>query len=255
MNVVITGASSGIGAGLVKHYAQEGNHLFLLARRLDRLQSLQILAQGLGAEVTLFEADVTNFDSLSHIAKELSTQQLDLIILNAGISTGHGSDNPPFSLAKAVYDTNFVHLHAFLEPIIPKLKEQKEGQVVFISSLASLLTMPTSMVYGSSKRAMNAYAEGLRFMLKPFNIDVTTIKPGFIVSELTDKNDFKMPFILPLDKGVAIIAKAIKKRKRIYAFPLRFVIIIKLLNALPFFLREKIVSYRSFSKEIGDSSR
>lgn len=248
MNIVITGASSGIGAGLVKHYAQEGNHLFLLARRLDRLQALQTVAHSLGAEVTIFKANVTNFESLSHIAKELSTYQLDLIILNAGISTGHDSDNPPFALAKEVYETNFVHLHAFLEPIIPKLKDQNRGHLVFISSLASLLTMPTSLVYGSSKRAMNAYAEGLRFMLKPFNIDVTTIKPGFIVSELTDKNDFKMPFLLSLDKGVAIIAKAIKKRKRIYAFPLRFVFIIKLLNALPSFLREKIIISKSFKK-------
>ena len=254
MNIVITGASSGIGAGLVKQYAKEGNHLFLLARRLERLQALQTYAQGLGAEVTLYEADVTDFESLSAIAAQLSQIHLDIIILNAGISTGHGSDNPPFSLAKEVYETNFVHLHAFLEPIIPKLKEQKEGQVVFISSLASLLTMPTSMVYGSSKRAMNAYAEGLRFMLKPFNIDVTTIKPGFIVSELTDKNDFKMPFLLPLDKGVSLIAKAIERRKRIYAFPLRFVLIIRLLNLLPFYLREKIVSYRSFSKDISQSA-
>ena len=104
------------------------------------------------------------------------------------------------------------------------------------------------MVYGSSKRAMNAYAEGLRYMLKPYNIHITTIKPGFIVSELTDKNSFKMPFILPLDKGVAIIAKAIHQKKRILAFPLRFVLIIKLLNILPFALREKIVIYKSFSK-------
>lgn len=249
MNIVITGASSGIGAGLVKHYAQEGNHLFLLARRLDRLQSLQILAKGLGAEVTVFESDVTKFEDLSLIAHELSSKYiLDLIILNAGISTGHGTDNPPFALAKAVYETNFVHLHAFLEPIIPKLKEQKQGQVVFISSLASLLTMPTSMVYGSSKRAMNAYAEGLRYMLKPFNINVTTIKPGFIVSELTDKNDFKMPFLLPLDRGVSLITKAIEKKRRIYAFPLKFVIIIKFLNLLPSFVREKIIISKSFKK-------
>lgn len=254
MNIVITGASSGIGAGLVKHYAKEGNHLFLLARRVDRLQALQTFAQGLGADVTLFEIDVTDFTKLSQIATDLSKEHLDLIILNAGISTGHESDNPSFVLAQKVYETNFVHIHAFLEPIIPKLKLQKEGQVVFISSLASLLTMPTSMIYGSSKRAMNAYAQGLRFMLKPFNINVTTIKPGFIVSELTDKNDFKMPFLLSQDKGVAIIANAIEKRKRIYAFPFRFVLIIKFLNLLPFYLREKIITKRSFAKDISDSA-
>lgn len=250
MNIVITGASSGIGAGLAKQYAKEGNHLFLLARRLDRLESIRTYAQGLGAEVTLFEVDVTDFPSLQSIAQKLCQKKLDLIILNAGISTGHGSDNPPFALAQEVYNTNFVHLHAFLEPIIPKLKEQKEGQVVFISSLASLLTMPTSMVYGSSKRAMNAYAEGLRYMLKPFNINVTTIKPGFIISELTDKNSFKMPFLMSLEKGVIIIAKAINKKKSIFAFPLRFVLIIKLLNILPISLREKIVINKTFNKNL-----
>ncbi len=248
MNIVITGASSGIGAGLVKHYAKEGNHLFLLARRLDKLQELKTYAVSMGAEVTLFEIDVTDFKKLQEVSYTLCKKQLDLIIMNAGISTGHATDNPPFELAQHVYHTNFVHLHAFLEPIIPKLKDQKSGQIVFISSLASLLTMPTSMVYGSSKRAMNAYAEGLRYMLKPHNIYVTTIKPGFIISELTEKNNFKMPFILSLDKGVEIIVRAIKKKKRIFAFPLRFVLIIKLLNILPFALREKIVIYKSFSK-------
>jgi len=248
MNIVITGASSGIGAGLAKHYAKEGNHLFLLARRIDRLDAIKTQALGLGAKVTLFEIDVTDFKKLKEIAYTLSKEQLDLIILNAGISTGHSTDNPSFELAQHVYNTNFVHLHAFLEPIIPKLKDQKSGQVVFISSLASLLTMPTSMIYGSSKRAMNAYAEGLRYMLKPFNISITTIKPGFIVSELTDKNDFKMPFIMPLDKGVSIIANAIEKKKKILAFPLRFVLIIKLLNILPSFIREKVIISKSFKK-------
>jgi short-subunit dehydrogenase len=248
MNIVITGASSGIGAGLAKHYAKEGNHLFLLARRLDRMQAIKTHLLGLGAEVTLFEIDVTDFKKLQEIAYTLSTKQLDLIILNAGISTGHATDNPSFELAQHVYNTNFVHLHAFLEPLIPKLKDQRSGQIVFISSLASLLTMPTSMVYGSSKRAMNAYAEGLRYMLKPFNIAITTIKPGFIVSELTNKNDFKMPFIMSMEKGVSIIANAISKRKRILAFPLRFVLIIKFLNLLPSFLREKIIISKSFKK-------
>ncbi len=250
MNIVITGASSGIGAGLVKHYAKEGHHLFLLARRIDRLHEVKKEAEALGSEVTLFQVDVSDFQALQEVAYKLTRHQLDLIILNAGISTGHTTDNPPFDLAKRVYDTNFVHLHAFLEPLIPKLKDQKSGQVVFISSLASLLTMPTSIIYGSSKRAMNAYAEGLRYMLRPYHISITTIKPGFIVSELTDKNSFKMPFIMPLEKGVAIIARAIKKKRRIYAFPFRFVMIIKFLNLLPSFLRERIIIAKSFDKNL-----
>lgn len=249
MNIIITGASSGLGAGLAKRYAKAGNHLYLIARRIERLKALATIIKKSGAEVTLFEADVTDFDTMQQIAKTFAQIDLDLIILNAGISTGHSSDNPPFEVAKKVYDTNLLSLHAFLEPIIPQLKTQKKGHVVFISSLASLLTMPTSIIYGSSKRAMNAYAEGLRFMLHPYHIDITVIKPGFIASELTDKNDFEMPFLLSLEKGVARIEKAIRKRKRIYAFPLRFVLIISALNFLPLFLRTRLVVLANFKKE------
>lgn len=248
MNIVITGASSGIGAGLAKHYAKQGNHLYLLARRLDRLQEVKIYAETKGASVTLVQLDVTDFKKVQTFSQTLTNIQLDLIIFNAGISTGHATDNPTFEVSQDVYNTNFLYLHAFLEPLIPHLKTQNFGHIVFISSLASLLTMPTSMIYGSSKRAMNAYAEGLRYMLKPFNISITTIKPGFIVSELTDKNDFDMPFIMSLDKGVSIITHAIKRKKRILAFPLRFVLIIKLLNTLPSFIREKIIISKSFKK-------
>ncbi|MDH5464008.1 MAG: SDR family NAD(P)-dependent oxidoreductase [Thiovulaceae bacterium] len=249
MNIVITGASSGIGAGLARKYATANNHLFLLARREDRLSSLKTELEALGATVSTYTVDVTDFTVMQNIALELSQKSLDLIILNAGISTGHSGDVTPFELAKKVYETNLLSLHAFLEPLIPALKVQKQGHIVFISSLASLLTMPTSLVYGSSKRAMNAYAEGLRFMLHPFNIDVTTIKPGFIVTELTDKNDFTMPFLLSLEKGVERISNAIKKKKKIYAFPLRFVLIIKLLNLLPLFFRQHIITSQSFNKE------
>ncbi len=249
MNIIITGASSGIGAGLARYYAKPGNHLFLIARRLDRLETLRDALTPTGVSVTLFQADVTDFETMQQIGEELSKIQLDLIILNAGISTGHSGSVTPFALAKQVYDTNLLSLHAFMEPVIPKLKEQQNGHVVFISSLASLLTMPTSLVYGSSKRAMNAYAEGLRFLLYPFHVRVTTIKPGFIVSELTDKNRFNMPFLLPLEKGVARIARAIERKKAIYAFPLRFVLIIRVLNLLPLFLRQRIVTFANFNKE------
>jgi len=115
--------------------------------------------------------------------------------------------------------------------------------------LASIITMPSSIAYSSSKRALNAYAEGLRYKLLPFNVDVSIIKPGFIKSELTDKNQFKMPFILPLDKGVDNIFNAIKKRKVSYAFPKRFFYLISFLNLLPQFIKDKIILKKNISKD------
>lgn len=248
MTVVITGASSGIGAALAKHYAVKGNHLILLARRYNRLVKLRETLQHTGASFELLKSDMTTFDTLQTQANTIAKQPLDLIILNAGISTGHGSTNPPFNLAKKVYDTNLLSLHAFLEPIISTLQQQNSGHIVFISSLASLFTMPSSIIYGSSKRAVNAYAEGLRYALHPNHVDVSVIQPGFIQSELTDKNDFSMPFLLTLEEGSNRIYKAIEKRKRNYAFPRRFVAIIALVNLLPYFLRAKIITHKKPSQ-------
>ena len=137
---------------------------------------------------------------------------------------------------------NVLANHAILEILLPKFQEQKSGKIVFISSLASLISMPTSKAYSSTKRAVNAYAEGLRYKYNKDGIKVINILPGFIVSEMTDKNNFKMPFLLSTQEGVQKIIKAIEKNKRIYAFPLRFYLIISTLNLLPKFLREKIVN-------------
>jgi short-subunit dehydrogenase len=126
--------------------------------------------------------------------------------------------------------------------LLPKFLEKKSGKIVFISSLASLLSMPSSKVYSSSKRALNAYAEGLRYKYKNDGIKVINILPGFIKSEMTDKNSFKMPFFLSTEAGAKRIYDAIEKEKRFYPFPLRFYCIIKLLNLLPQFLRDKIIN-------------
>ena len=102
--------------------------------------------------------------------------------------------------------------------------------------------MPSSKVYSSSKRALNAYAEGVRYKYKKHGIKVLTILPGFIKSELTDKNKFNMPFILDTQEVVSKIKNAIEKDKEFYAFPLRFYMIIYLLNLLPSYFKEKIVT-------------
>jgi short-subunit dehydrogenase len=164
------------------------------------------------------------------------------VILNAGISIGHSNKTPTIEEFKNLYDVNVLSNHAILEVLLPLLVAQKSGKIVFISSLASLFSMPSSKVYSSSKRALNAYAEGVRYKYKKDGIKVINILPGFIKSELTDKNDFDMPFLLDTKEGVKRIVKAIKNNRRFYAFPHRFYLIIKFLNLLPSFLREKIVN-------------
>jgi len=169
-------------------------------------------------------------------------ENLDMVILNAGISIGHSEELTSFKDFKKLFDVNVLAQHAILEILLPKFIAQKSGKIVFISSLASLISMPTSKAYSTSKRAINAYAEGLRYKYNKHGIKVINILPGFIKSEMTDKNKFNMPFLLETEDGVKRIMKAIQTEKRIYAFPLRFYLIIRALNLLPKFLREKIVN-------------
>jgi short-subunit dehydrogenase len=185
-------------------------------------------------------ADVTEFDKLQEKIKTIG--HVDMVILNAGVSLGHDGDIPTIEEFKNLYDVNLLSNHAILEVLLPKFKEQRGGKIVFISSLASLVSMPSSKVYSSSKRALNAYAEGVRYKYGRYGIKVLTILPGFIKSELTDKNNFDMPFFLNTQEGVKKIKYAIDKDKIFYPFPFRFYLIIRVFNLLPQFLREKIVN-------------
>ncbi len=240
MKILITGASSGIGEALARLYATKDNELFLLARREGRLQELQNELIPLTKKTEIIVCDVADFGKLQRKMRELL--DVDVVILNAGISLGHSLEITPFSEFKKLYDVNVLSNHAILEVLLPKFLEKKSGKIVFISSLASLLSMPSSKAYSSSKRALNAYAEGLRYKYKNDGIKVINILPGFIKSEMTDKNSFKMPFLLSTEAGAKRIYDAIEGEKRFYPFPLRFYCIIKLLNLLPQFLRDKIIN-------------
>ncbi|MDD5051999.1 MAG: SDR family NAD(P)-dependent oxidoreductase [Sulfuricurvum sp.] len=248
MRIIITGASSGLGEALALHYATSHNQLVLIARREDRLNSVADKCRSKGAEVETITADVNDFERMGEIGIGLCEKPIDRIILNAGVSVGHGGGVTPFEDFYRVFQTNFLSLHALLEPIIPKLIEQKSGEIVFISSLASLLTMPTSIAYSSSKRAVNAYAEGLHYQLKPYEITVMTIMPGFIDSEMTRKNRFKMPFLMNTESGIERITDAIERKKIRYAFPFRFALMIHIVSLFPQPLRDKIVNFINFKK-------
>jgi short-subunit dehydrogenase len=248
MRIMITGASSGLGEALALHYANNENRLVLMARRKERLENVAQRCRAKGAEVETLVADVNDFERMREVGEELSRGEIDRIIVNAGVSVGHSGGVTPFEDFERLFKTNFLSVHALLEPIIPKLMEQRSGEIVFISSLASLLTMPTSIAYSSSKRALNAYAEGLHYQLKPHGVTVMTIMPGFIDSEMTQKNRFTMPFFMSRERGVARITHAIKRKKIRYAFPFRFALMIRVVTLFPQPLRDKIVNFTNFKK-------
>ncbi|AZV47009.1 short-chain dehydrogenase [Nautilia sp. PV-1] len=231
MNILITGASRGIGRELLNRYLKKADKIYAVARNTDRLKNLQ--------NVEPVNLNLADLDKVREFAKSL--KNIDLVIANAAISLPHSPDFTPFEDFKKTFDVNFLSIHALLEGIVPDMQKRKKGKIVLISSLASLVGAPSSMPYSASKRAINSYAQSLRNMLEKDNIKVINILPGFIKTDMTDKNDFYMPFLMDLQSGVDNIVYAIEKEKKEYAFPKRFYYLIKLFNMLPLNVQDKLL--------------
>jgi short-subunit dehydrogenase len=239
MTIIVTGASSGIGFELSKRYLEKGHTLYLLARQTQALEGLKQIYQN----CHICQVDITDFEELQKVTAKICKEEpcIDIVIANAGISAGHSSEIMPFLEFKRIIDTNFISVHALFEEIIGKMIVQKSGKLVAISSLASLVAMPTTLAYSSSKRALNSYMESLRLAVKAYKIDVVNIQPGFIKTTMTDKNSFKMPFLMELKEGVDEIMYAIEKSKDTHAFPFVFASFVKFLAFIPSWIRDTII--------------
>ncbi len=236
-NIAITGASSGLGAALAVYYARSGRVLHLLGRNAERLKQTALLCEELGAEVSTKIADVTSEDEMRQWLEEIDDKSpIDLLIANAGISAGIGGGLEKSAQARQIFATNICGMVNTIMPLIPRMIERKNGQIVLISSLAGIRGLASSPAYSASKGWARIYGEGLRGWLKNYNVRVNVVCPGFITTPLTAVNNYKMPFIMSADKAACIIAEGLAKNKGRIAFPLRLFLPLWWLAALPDFI-------------------
>lgn len=243
MTVVITGASSGIGRELAVRYSKTADTLYLIARRKEALSELASTLQKNGALIKIYQADVTDFEHLRAVCRAIceESEKIDIVIANAGVSSEHRAELYDFWEFKKVIDTNLLGVAAIFDIFAYKMINQGGGKLVAVSSLASFVAFPTTAAYSASKRAVNSFMDSMRLLLEPKNIKVINIQPGFIRTPLTDKNRFKMPFLMELDKAVDKIVIAIEKNKKEYAFPFLFSQAAKNISRLPTFIRDAVV--------------
>ncbi len=177
--ILITGASSGIGAGMAREFAQKGYNLAICARRLERLDSLkQELESKYGVKVITKVLDVTNYQQVFQVFREFKQDfgSLDRIIVNAGVGEGRRIGNGKFEINRATVETNFISALAQCEAAVEIFREQKFGHLVVISSMSALRGMPKHLTaYGASKAGVAALAEGIRAELIDTQIKVSTI--------------------------------------------------------------------------------
>ena len=236
MRVFITGASSGIGAALALEYARRGATLGLLARRRDVLEKLVATLPNPSLH-QLYAVDVCDHAALAGAAHSFiqATGGADIVIACAGVSHGtlteHPADLPVF---EAIIATNLTATAATFSPFIATMKTQASPcRLVGIGSVAGIRGLPGAEAYSASKAAVISYCESLRLELKPHGIEVVTISPGYIATPMTEKNRYRMPFLMSADRFAAKAANVIARGSSYAVIPWQMGVVAKLLRALP----------------------
>lgn len=223
LNILITGASSGLGLMMAKMYALQGRNLALCARRMERLESLKEELLAINPEITVVirELDVNDHDKVFEVFRQFEKDlgQLDRIVVNAGMGKGASLGTGYFKANKATAITNFVSAIAQCEAALEIFRAQNFGHLVTISSVSAVRGFRRALnVYAATKAAITSLTEGIRLDVMDTPIKVTTIHPGFIRSEINEKVE-KVPFMVDTETGCRAILQAIEKEGASYYVP------------------------------------
>lgn len=183
--ILITGASSGIGAELARVYAARGAHLLLLARRRELLDGLAAELRERGATVSVYEADVTREGDVARAVADLEAHggRLDLVYANAGFGVAGAIQNLALSDYRRQFETNVFGLLRTIYETLEALRAAR-GRLVLIGSVAGHVAAPNSSAYAASKFAVRGLSEAVRGDLAALDIKVTLVSPGFVDSDI-----------------------------------------------------------------------
>ena len=214
-NILITGASSGLGRGMAIEFAKLGRNLGLCARRVERLEELQqeLLAINPNIKVVIKSLDVDDHDAVFSCFEEFRQElgSLDRVVVNAGMGKGASVGTGYFYANKQTAITNFVSALAQCEAAVGIFREQNAGHLVTISSISATRGFRRALtVYAATKAALTTLTEGIRIDLMKTPIKVSTVHPGFIRSEINEKVE-KVPFMVDTETGCKAIVNAIEK--------------------------------------------
>lgn len=233
--ILLTGASTGIGKAIAQNLLKQDCNLILIARRTELIEDFIHQSQITSNQPLVLRCDVSKKEEVSNAYAQIKQKfgGIDIAILNAGIGRTVTVNTFNSKDAEDTFGANMFGIVYWVEQLLPDYLKKKSGVIAAVSSLADNRGFSGSGFYCASKAAATTFLEGLRVELKPHNIKVITIRPGFVRTPMTDQNNFKMPLLVEPEKAAEIILDGIKKEKRVIQFPWQIYLATRLIGALP----------------------
>lgn len=242
-NILIFGTSQGIGKALALEYASLNSNLVVLSRNVDAIKDLSQEITNRKGTAFFKKCDVSVKsdvkDSIDFVLNKLNS--IDLAIINAGVGSPEWMVNFNSNNFKKIHEINVFGIAHAIEFLVPVMKKQGYGTIAGVTSLADIRGYPGSASYCSSKAAASVLLESARVELKRLNIKIITVKPGFVRTAMTDKNEFFMPFLMDTVKAAKIIRKGIEKGRSIVQFPFFTVNLTRFVKFLPNFIYDPLL--------------
>lgn len=234
--IFISGATSGIGAALAGRYAEKNKTLILTGRNQHRLNEITNHCKQRGANVIAKVLEITNSSLLTSWLNEImDDHQIDLVIANAGISSGidNKGELEPLEKIIEVLNVNLCSVINTIYPILQEMRKRKQGQIALMSSLAAYRGLPQSPAYCASKAGLRAFGESLRALLRREGVFVSIISPGFVKSPMSDRIIGYKPYMISAEMAAIIIQHKLQKKMSEIVFPRRLKLSLNVLNMLP----------------------
>ncbi len=223
--VIITGASSGLGAALARHYAGRGAVLGLIARRQSELEHLRA---AFSVPCEIYPLDVRDAAALAADAG-----------VSLGTLTEHAAD---LQAIQDVLDINVMGMVKVFQPFLGGMRERGSGTLAGIASVAGYRGLPGAAAYSASKAAAITYLESLRVELRPGGVKVVTICPGYIATPMTENNAYSMPFLLSAESAAAKIAALVARGKAFSVIPWQMALVARVMHVLPDWLYDRLAA-------------
>lgn len=225
----VVGASSGIGAALAQELARRGAAVAISARRADDLTKVS------GGQMVTVPLDATDPEAAVRTAQEVreALGGLDAVVWSAGFWRQFDARTWDHEVFAQHVQVNLLGLNNVLAAVLPEMVRTRSGHIVGIASVAGYRGLAGAEAYGATKAAQIYLLEAMRASLSHKNIQVTTVSPGFVRTEMTENNSFPMPFLIDPEQAATSIADGLEGRKQEIIFPLPMTIIMKTANVLP----------------------